>query len=127
MENHINAIFTPLGEKVDRVPLEGLGWKYAAAQSAAHCFFFGGGANVDYLLPHCLGAGLLQSRGSGLGLLGGNSLHHVGGQVPVFFVVNVLARVVVVEVDVIIVIVGHVVIACVVPTEITSMDMEDES
>ena len=73
-----------------------------------------GGVNVDFLLPCCLGSGLLQGRGSGLGLLGRGSLCHVGGHVLVFFVVIVVAVIIVVEVVVVVVIVGRVVIACVV-------------
>ncbi len=74
-----------------------------------------GGVNVDYLLPRYLGAGLLWGRGSGLGILGGGSLCHVGGHVLVDFVVVILACIVIIEVIVVIVIVvGHVIIACVV-------------
>jgi hypothetical protein len=70
--------------------------------------------DVNYLLPRHLGAGLLWGRGSSLGLLGGSSLHHVGGHDLVLFVVVTLARVVIIEVVIFVVVIGHVVVACVV-------------
>jgi hypothetical protein len=71
-----------------------------------------GGVNVDYVLPLCIGAGLLWGRGSGLGLLGGGSLGHVRGLVLV--VVVIVDLVIIIKVIIIVVIVvGHVVDACI--------------
>jgi hypothetical protein len=105
MENHIDAIFTPLGVVVDHVPLEGLGQEVCSGPVSGMLLLLGGGADVDYLLPRCLDAGFLWGRGSGLGLLGGGSLRHFGGHVLVFSIVVVLACIVVVKVVIVIIVV----------------------
>ncbi len=71
-----------------------------------------GGVDVNYILPSCLGTGLLWGRGTGLGLLGGGSLCHVGGLVLIVVVVIVVDRVVVAKV--VVVVVGCVVNACII-------------
>ncbi len=113
MENHVNASFTPLGVMVDLVPLEGVDQEVCSSPVGGTLLLPWGGVNVNYLLPHRLGTGLLWGRGSGLGLLGGGSLHHVGGHVLVALVVVVLACFVIVEVVVNVIVVGRVIITCV--------------
>jgi hypothetical protein len=52
VENHIDAIFTPLGVMVDRVPLEGLGQEVCSGPVGGTLLLLWGGVDVNYLLPN---------------------------------------------------------------------------
>ncbi len=51
VEKHIDAIFTPLGVMVDRIPLEGLGIEVCSGPVRGTLLHLWGGVNVNYLLP----------------------------------------------------------------------------
>ncbi len=52
VENHIDAIFTPLGVMVDCVPLEGLSQEGCSGPVGGTLLLLWGGVNVNYLLPN---------------------------------------------------------------------------
>ncbi len=99
---------------VGRVPLEGLGQEVCSGPAGSMLLLPWGGVSVNYVIPHRLGASLLWGRGSGLGLLGGGSLCHVGGLVFVDFIVVIVNCIVVLVVVVVVIVVGLVVDACIV-------------
>jgi hypothetical protein len=51
VENHVDAIFTPLGVMVDRLPLGGLGREVCSGPVGGMLLILRGGINVNYLLP----------------------------------------------------------------------------
>ncbi len=51
VENHIDAIFTPLGVMVDHVPLEGLGREVCSGPVGGTLLLLWGGVDVNYLPP----------------------------------------------------------------------------
>ncbi len=52
VENHVDAIFTPLGVMVDCVPFEGLGQEVCSGPVGGTLLHLWGGVNANYLLPN---------------------------------------------------------------------------
>ncbi len=65
VEHHVYHVLWPLWLGVDHVPLEGRGWEVACGlvNRALLLLLVGGGVNVDDVILHCLGFGLLGGSG----------------------------------------------------------------